>query len=54
MRDLLLRAPHLLHEAAARAQAKARCEFTLERYQAQMMDALESLDGRCSFIRPSD
>jgi glycosyltransferase involved in cell wall biosynthesis len=41
IRDLL-RDPHRLREAAETARAKARTEFSLERYRAQMIDAVEA------------
>jgi glycosyltransferase involved in cell wall biosynthesis len=38
----LLREPHRLRAAAERAQAKARGEFSLERYRSQMIAAIEA------------
>ncbi len=36
----LLREPHRLREAAENARAKARTEFSLERYRAEMIEAI--------------
>lgn len=41
IRDLL-REPHRLREAAENARARARAEFSLERYRAEMMAAVEA------------
>jgi len=41
IRDLL-RDPHRLREAAEKARAKARAEFSLERYRAEMIEAIEA------------
>jgi len=41
IRDLL-REPHRLREAAERACAKARSEFSLERYRAEMIETIEA------------
>ena len=41
IRDVL-REPHRLREAAEKARAKARTEFSLERYRAQMIEAIEA------------
>jgi glycosyltransferase involved in cell wall biosynthesis len=41
IRDLL-REPHRLCEAAEKARAKARGEFSLERYRAQMIETIEA------------
>ena len=41
IRDLL-REPHLLREAAEKARAKARTEFSLERYRAEMIETIET------------
>jgi len=38
----LLREPHRLREAAEQARAKARTIFTLERYRAQIIEAIEA------------
>jgi hypothetical protein len=37
-----LREPHGLREAAEKARAKARAEFSLERYRAEMIEAIEA------------
>jgi glycosyltransferase involved in cell wall biosynthesis len=42
MRDLLQREPHRLREVACRALCKARGEFSLERYQEQMLEAIRA------------
>lgn len=42
MRHWLLREPHRLPEVAACARSKASGEFSLERYQRQMLEAIES------------
>src|ERR1019366_8113365 len=41
IRDLL-REPHRLREASGKARAKARTEFSLERYRAQMLETIEA------------
>ena len=37
-----MREPHLLREAAEKARAKARTEFSLERYRAEMIETIET------------
>jgi glycosyltransferase involved in cell wall biosynthesis len=38
----LLRDPHRLRDSAAKARAKARTEFSLERYRAEMIETIEA------------
>jgi glycosyltransferase involved in cell wall biosynthesis len=42
MRHLLAHEPERLRDVAQRARSKARSDFTLERYQAQMRDAMQA------------
>ena len=44
IRDLL-RDPHRLREMAENARAKARTEFSLKRYRAQMIETIEAAVG---------